>query len=100
MMKSVGIDIGSTSVKVMEITATNKGLVLSRFIEHSLSTNPTHDPELNIIEFMRHLASEYDLNTTTFSVALRQEQVASRYKNFPFRERQKILKSLPFELEE
>lgn len=100
MLKSVGIDIGSTSVKVMEITSTNKGLVLTRFIEHPLSTNPTHDPELDVLEFLRQLSNEYDHSSTVFSVALRQEQVATRYKNFPFRERQKILKSLPFELEE
>ncbi|MGE3758329.1 MAG: pilus assembly protein PilM, partial [Pseudobdellovibrionaceae bacterium] len=100
MLKSVGIDIGTSSIKVLEIVASNKGLALHRFTDHPLSTNLNHDTELDIIEFLRKLASEYDPNNTVFSVALRQDQVATRYKNFPFRERQKILKSLPFELEE
>jgi general secretion pathway protein L len=99
-MKSVGIDIGTSSIKVVEVNSTSKGIQISRMTEHPLNANPAFDPEIEIIEFLRGLSSTYDQATTRFVVALRQDQVSVRNKIFPFNERQKILKSLPFELEE
>ncbi len=99
-MKSVGIDIGTSSIKVVEVTANNKGVQVSQFTEHPLNTNPGFDPEIEILEFLRGLASTYDQAATKFTFCLRQEQVSVRNKIFPFADRQKILKSLPFELEE
>lgn len=99
-MKSVGIDIGTYSIKVVEVLSSNKGVVVSQFSEHPLGQNPAHDPQIEIIEFIRGLASTYDQATTRFIFAIRQDRVSVRNKNFPFNDRQKILKSLPFELEE
>jgi general secretion pathway protein L len=99
-LKSVGIDIGTSSIKVVEVTASNKGIQVSQFTEHPLNTNPAFDPEIEILEFLRGLAQTYDQATTKFTFSLRQEQVSVRNKIFPFSDRQKILKSLPFELEE
>lgn len=99
-MKSVGIDIGTSSIKIVEVTSTNKGVTVTQFTEHPINTNPGFDPEIEIIEFLRNFVSTYDLATTRFVCALRQEQVSIRTKVFPFTDRQKILKSLPFELEE
>ncbi len=99
-MKSVGIDIGTSSIKVVEVTSNNKGIQVSQFTEHPLNTNPAFDPEIEILEFLRGLVSVYDQATTRFTFSLRQEQVSVRNKTFPFSDRQKILKSLPFELEE
>lgn len=99
-MRSVGIDIGASSIKVVEILSNNKGVHVSRFIEHPLNTTPAFDNEIEILEFLRNLLSVYDQATTRFVFALRQDQVSVRNKLFPFNDRQKILKSLPFELEE
>lgn len=99
-MKSVGIDIGTASIKVVEVNANSKGVQVSRFTEHPLNPNPAFDPEIEILEFLRGLISTYDQATTRFVVGLRQEHVSVRLKPFPFNDRQKILKSLPFELEE
>ncbi len=99
-MKSVGIDIGTSSIKVVEVNSTSKGVQVSRFTEHPLNANPAFDPEIEIIEFLRGLASTYDQANTRFVVGLRQDSVSVRNRIFPFNERQKILKSLPFELEE
>ncbi len=99
-MKSVGIDIGTSSIKVVEVFSSNKGVQVTHFTEHPLNTNPAYDSEIEILEFLRGLVSTYDLATTRFVVGLRQEQVSVRNKVFPFNDRQKILKSLPFELEE
>ena len=99
-LKSVGIDIGTSSIKVVEVTSSNKGIQVTQFTEHPLNTNPAFDPEIEILEFLRGLSSTYDQAATRFVFSLRQEQVSVRNKSFPFSDRQKILKSLPFELEE
>jgi general secretion pathway protein L len=99
-LKSVGIDIGTSSIKVVEVNSNNKGIQVSQYTEHPLNANPAFDPEIEILEFLQGLVSTYDLATTRFVVGLRQEQVSVRNKIFPFSDRQKILKSLPFELEE
>ena len=98
-MKSVGIDIGSSSIKVVEVQTTAKGLQVLRFSEHVLGANPGFDPSIEIIEYLRTISSTYDQGVRMV-FGLRQDQVSVRNKLFPFADRQKILKSLPFELEE
>jgi general secretion pathway protein L len=99
-MKSIGIDIGSSSIKIVEVQQTNRGLQIVDFREHLISQNPGFDPALEIIEFLRTLSHSYDPTQVRFVVGLRQDRVAVRNKIFPFNDRNKILKSLPFELEE
>ncbi len=99
-MKSVGIDIGSASIKVAEVVQTNKGLVVSQFNEFTLGQNPGFDPSIEIIEYLRTVSAQYSSEPTRIVVGLRQEMVSVRNKIFPFSDRIKILKSLPFELEE
>lgn len=99
MIKSVGIDIGSSSIKIAEVQASSKGFQVSQYLEHTLNTLPGSDQDLEVIEYLRNLTEQYDENTR-FIVALRQDRVAIRNKFFPFNDRIKIFKSLPFELEE
>lgn len=99
-MKSLGIDIGSSSIKIVEMQSTSKGFQVTHFIENPLNVAPGSDQELEIIEFLRKFTSDYDPNQTRFILALRQDQTAIRNKFFPFNDRIKIAKSLAFELEE
>lgn len=99
-MKSIGIDIGSNSIKIVEMQSTNKGFQVSQFLEHSLNIAPGVDSELETIEFLRHFLTQYDPGQTRFIIGLRQDRVAIRNKFFPFNDRIKISKSLAFELEE
>ncbi len=99
-MKSIGIDIGSSQIKVVEIQTTSKGFVINHYLIHQLSLNPNHDRDIETIEFLRELSSKYDATETRFCVALRQDQVAIRNKIFPFTNRQTISKTLPLELED
>lgn len=99
-MKSLGIDIGSSSIKIVEMQSTSKGFQVTQFVEHPLNVAPGADQELEIIEFLRSFTSTYDPNQTKFILSLRQDRVAIRNKFFPFNDRIKIFKSLPFELEE
>lgn len=99
-MKSLGIDIGSSSIKVVEVHSTSKGFQVTQFMEHPLGITPGHDQELEILEYLRDLSSLYDPSQTRFNFALPQNRVAIRNKFFPFNDRIKISKSLAFELEE
>lgn len=96
----LGIDIGTYSIKVAEIRATAKSYAFRNFREFPLSPDPTKDKKIQIIDILRTLASEYDHEKTRFILGVRQSHVSVRQKQFPFRERFKILRSIPFELED
>ncbi|USN47710.1 MAG: pilus assembly protein PilM [Pseudobdellovibrionaceae bacterium] len=99
-MISVGIDIGSFSIKMAEASQDAKGFRIRRLDEFALSQDPNKDRQIEVIEILRQIAARYEPGTTRFVVAVGQGQVSLRHLEFPFRERHKILKSLPFELEE
>jgi general secretion pathway protein L len=102
-MKILGVDIGSYSVKVAELEVSGSGtksFALVGFHEFTLSTDPNKDRELEIIEGLRKLSSTFDAETTRWVIGIPQHRVSVHHKQFPFRERLKILKSLPFELED
>lgn len=99
-MRSVGIDIGSSSIKLVEVQSTSKGFQVTQFVEHPLNVLPGADQELEIIEYLRGFLAHFDHSQTRFILGLRQDRVAIRNKFFPFNDRIKISKSLAFELEE
>ena len=99
-MRSVGIDIGSSSVKMVEVVQSNRGVSIQRFFEKTLNPQPGSDNEIQILETLKDIASQYDPDSTRFTACIRQDKVSVRHKLFPFNDRSKILKSLPFELEE
>lgn len=99
-MKSIGIDIGTSSIKIVEIQTTTKGYQVHQYFEHRFSPSSKGDHELEIIEYLRDFVSRNDPAQTHYIMSLRQDRVAIRTKTFPFSDRIKIHKSLPFELEE
>lgn len=99
-MKSVGIDIGTYCVKVMELNSSSKGFQLVHFYTHPLTIKPNTDTHFEVIEFLRGIATKYDPTQTQFVVGVRQDKVAVRQKTFPFVDRSKIAKTLPMELED
>lgn len=99
-MRSVGVDIGSASIKVVEASVSAKGLVVHSFLEHPLNQAPGADNEVTVLEFLQSLLDRYSPDKTKFIFGQKQERVSVRHKVFPFTDRHKILKSLPFELEE
>jgi general secretion pathway protein L len=99
-MRSIGIDIGSFSVKVAEVESTRTDFNLIALAEFPLTQTPGADHQLEIIEILRKISTTYDPLSTRFVLGMSQGLVSSRFKRFPFRERQKILKSIAFELED
>lgn len=94
-MKSVGIDIGSYSIKVVEAVSSNKGVQITQFSEHPLGQNPAHDPQIEIVEFIRGLASTYDPASTRFVLAFAKTESVFAIKAFPSVTDKKFLKACP-----
>lgn len=99
-MISIGIDIGSFSIKVAAVRATPRGYEVIKLDEYPLSQDPTKDRTIEILEAMRDLRARYGDTEVSYVTAAHQDRVSMRRRNFPFRERHKIYKSLPFELED
>lgn len=99
-MKSVGIDIGSYRIKVAEVESHSKSVALTNYFEIALNPQPGQDITIARIEALREVLSRYPQSSYKVVVGLRQEFVSVRLKTFPFRERHKLLRSIPFELED
>lgn len=99
-MISIGIDIGSYSVKVAVMRGAGKGFDIVRLDEYPLSQDPNRDRTIELVEIFRDIQVKNSGSEVSYVIAAQHDRVALRRKIFPFRERHKILKSLPFELEE
>lgn len=99
-MISVGVDLGTYSVKVAMVKALSKGYELVSFEEFPLSLDPTRDKEIERLDILRNLSSRLSGQNAKFVFCVAQDKVSVRPKTFPFKERFKIQKSLAFELEE
>lgn len=97
-MKSVGIDIGSSSIKIAEVELRSGELTLIDFLKIDLPLD--QDADLAKLEGLRCLANHYDPRSTRFVIGIPTNKVCSRQVALPFKERHKLLKSLPFELED
>lgn len=98
-MKILGVDLGSYSIKIAELDSNGKSFSFTAFHELPLSQDPNRDRGLEIIEKLREFSIHFD-SSAKWVIAVPQSEAAVHQKRFPFRERQKILKSLPFELED
>lgn len=99
-MNSIGIDIGSYSVKVAVLTSSGKIARIRSLEEYPLSQDPNKDRTIELVEIFRAIREKHSESDSVTVTATQQDRVALRRKTFPFRERHKILKSLPFELED
>ncbi len=100
-MRVVGIDIGTFSIKLAELEASGNTSTIVRLDEFPLSQKPGADYELDVITTLRQVLSTYQNDSKVqFVLGLKQSDVSVRSLFFPFKERFKILKSLPFELED
>jgi general secretion pathway protein L len=100
-MICVGIDIGASGVKLAEIQPSgSKSYSLTRFQEFPLSADPMKDKKIETLDILRQIAGAYDPDQTKFILAVHQSHVALRFRNFPFKERFKIMRSIAFELED
>ena len=99
-MRSIGIDIGTRSIKVADVELSGRSLALRDFYEIPYSLDISQDKRIEILAALNRIAGSYDPGHCKFVISVPQDRVSIRRKNFPFREKLKILKSLPFELED
>lgn len=100
-MRSIGLDIGEYSVKLVELFQNKKLISINQIQEKLLSQNVSvEDKELEVIEFVRNFLASGDYSQARWVLCVRQDQVTTRIKTFPFSDRLKIQKSLSFEMEE
>ncbi|MEQ1665423.1 MAG: pilus assembly protein PilM [Bdellovibrionales bacterium] len=99
-MVSIGIDIGSFSIKVAKVRSNARGYTVEKLSEYPISQDPTKDTQIEIIEVLRDIKATLWEEGALVVTGAHQFDVSIRRKEFPFRERHKILKSLPFELED
>jgi general secretion pathway protein L len=99
-MKTIGIDVGSNQVKVVEINATTRGFHISNYHVLPLKKGGAQDIDLEIVDFLRSIVAKQNLEQTKFILGIRQDKVAVRFRTFPFTEKNKIAKTLPLDLED
>lgn len=100
-MRSIGLDIGEHSVKIVELNLNKKNIFIQQLQEKVLNPHLSgHDKELEVIEFVRAFLATGDYSQSRWVVSVPQDQVTTRFKTFPFSDRLKIQKSLSFEMEE
>ncbi|NQZ00961.1 MAG: pilus assembly protein PilM, partial [Bdellovibrionales bacterium] len=99
-MISIGIDIGQFSIKIAELQEVSGQVQILKLDEFALSQDPNKDRKIEIVDILRTYIGKSQHENANFVLSLPEWQVTTRRKFFPFKERHKILKSLPFELED
>ncbi|MCB0378834.1 MAG: pilus assembly protein PilM [Bdellovibrionales bacterium] len=99
-MRTVGIDIGRFSIKVVEVNASNRSYEITNIKEYKILNPQTNDLEIDILQTLKTISQEFDTDSAKVVTSIRQQFVTLRKLFFPFREKAKIQKSLAFELED
>jgi type IV pilus assembly protein PilM len=95
MMKNVlGLDIGSHTIKAVELRQTLRGLEPVQ-----LRVHPRADAEAPLSESLRRFVRMHQLSTEHITCALPGDKVSSRRLEFPFGDRKKLSQAVPFETE-
>jgi len=90
----LGLDLGSYSVKAVELRQTLRELEVVQLRELRLGASGA-----TLAERLSEMAKTHRLPTQNVVCALPGDRVSSRTIEFPFRDRRKIAQALPFEVE-
>ena len=99
-MRSLGIDIGRHSIKVAEASLHNKSYQLIRIKEYKVLNPQGTDHEPAILQALDRISKDFHTGSAKVITAVRQHFISNRKLSFPFKEKNKIQKSLAFELED
>ncbi len=98
-MKVVGIDIGTYSIKVAEVTTTSKSTQIAGFMEYKLSQDPVADKDIEILEILRQIHEQNKIIAdVTYVAGLPTVQTSLHRLTQPPAPRFKLLESLPYVL--
>jgi len=59
VMISLGIDIGSSAIKVAEVQGLRNDYKIYKYESHKLDSNPQADNDIKIIEILKSIAESY-----------------------------------------
>ena len=94
-MKSVlGLDLGSHTIKAVELRQTLRGLEPVQMRVH-----PRAAPDAPLPELLRRFVRMHQLPTDTIVAAIPGDRVSVRRMEFPFRDRRRLAAAVPFEVE-
>ena len=99
-MRSLGIDIGRHSIKVVEILVNNRTYEITNAKEYKVLNIESSDQVIEIMQTLKEISKEFDTDSAKVTCSIRQQYISTRKLFFPFKERAKIHKSLAFELED
>lgn len=98
-MKIVGIDIGSYSLKVAEISSQGSNIQIVGFQDYQLSLDPKSDKDIEILEILRKIKDQYRSEPDTIFVGGLPTQMTSIHRLAqPPAPRFKLLESIPYVL--
>ena len=99
-MRSVGIDIGRHSIKVVEASFSNHTYRLIKAREYKVLNPESSSQEIDILQGLKQISKDFHIESAKVTTSVRQHFISNRKLFFPFREKIKIQKSLAFELED
>jgi type IV pilus assembly protein PilM len=92
----LGLDVGSYSVKAVELRGGLRGVRLVRCAEQPLPAGPPEEREAALFAFVR----EHNLPLEHVVAALPSDRVTQRHLRFPFTDARRVAQAVPFELED
>lgn len=90
----LGLDIGSQSLKAVELLISPRSLVPGQFRIH-----PRLDTETPVAEHIQRFVAMHQLPTNQVACALPARQLSTRRLEFPFSDARRLSQAIPFEIE-
>jgi type IV pilus assembly protein PilM len=100
MQKVIGLDIGSYSIKAVEIVNTFKSYEISAFYENVIPQVEELDPDVVIPACMEQLFKENSLKADRIITAMPGQYISSRVMSFPFSDPRKVETAVMAEIED
>ena len=101
MQRVIGLDIGSYSIKAVEIINSFSSYRIAQFYEKVIPI--THDDlpyEQRVVGCMEELFRSNNLEADRIVTAMPGQYTSSRMLSFPFTDTRKIISAIPFEIED
>lgn len=100
MQRVIGLDIGSYSIKAVEIINSFSSYRIAEFYEKVIPFDDQRSPEQRVVGCMEELFRSNNLEADRIVTAMPGQYTSSRMLTFPFSDSRKIISALPFEVED
>ena len=100
MQRVIGLDIGSYSIKAVEIVNTFKSYEIANFYENVIPAVPELDPDVLIPACMEQLFQQNNLKADRIITAMPGQYISSRIMSFGFADPRKVEAAILSELED